>query len=92
LVQQVLVRELPMGSVFTTTKDAGTESPQPERVFRVVEIRKSTAIVENGIGVRTSMSKKTTVLPSSQEVWASLARPDIAAPFVAAPSEKKVAS
>jgi len=62
LASQVLIRELTPGTAFIHVQDEGSD-PQPERVFRVVAFRKNTAVVENGVGVRTSMSKKTQVVP-----------------------------
>lgn len=81
MAHQVLIKELGVGAPFTHVKDEGTTAFQPERIFRVVELRASTAIIENGIGVRTSMSKKTRVLPLDAAQWAKIARPNLAEPI-----------
>jgi hypothetical protein len=68
---QVLVKELGLGAPFMHVQDEGTATLQPERVFRVVALRASTVIVENGIGVRSSMSKNTRVAPLAATAWAA---------------------
>lgn len=85
---QVLIQELPIGTPFKHVRDVATQDIQPERLFRIVAFRKSTALVENGVGVRTTMSKRTPVLSLSQEVWDKVARPAIAAPLEA-PAERE---
>ena len=81
MANQIRIAELGLGAPFLHVRDEGTGSPQAERVFRVVAFRASTAIIENGIGVRSSMSKKTTVLPLALEQWQKAARPAFAAPL-----------
>jgi hypothetical protein len=62
----VLIRDLAPNAFFKHIDEAGTASPPPELIYRVVEFRSRTVFVENGIGVRTTMSKKTQVLPVSE--------------------------
>ncbi|MEZ0229981.1 MAG: hypothetical protein ACAI25_15260, partial [Planctomycetota bacterium] len=81
LANQIRIAELGLGAAFMHVHDEGTSAPQAERVFRVVAFRASTAIIENGIGVRSSMSKKTTVFPLALEQWQKLARPALAEPL-----------
>jgi hypothetical protein len=81
LANQIRIAELGVGAPFMHVRDEGTPTLQPERVFRVVAFRASTALIENGIGVRTSMSKKTTVFPVALEQWQRIARPALAAPL-----------
>jgi hypothetical protein len=90
LIQHFRVAALVPGTILVHADDSETKNPQPERVFRVVEVRKRTVIVENGIGVRTSMSKETEVVPLPEEVWARVARPGVAAPLAAPLPEQKI--
>jgi hypothetical protein len=75
LVTQVLVSELAPGSFFVHAGDENTTGPRPERAFRIIGQRSRTAIVENGLGVRQSMSAKTPVLPLDAAVWTRVAVP-----------------
>lgn len=81
---QVQIHQLVVGTPFMHVGDEGTKDIQPERVFRLIAIRASTAIVENAVGVRSSMSKKTTVVALAAEQWSKVARPSVAAPIAAA--------
>ncbi len=59
----VLIRDLAPGAVFKHVDEAGTAEPAPELVYRLIEVRKRTVFVENGAGVRTTMSRRTQVIP-----------------------------
>jgi len=69
VAHQAIIRELAPGAPFIHVHDEGTKQLQPERVFRVVAFRASTVIVENAVGVRSSMSKKTRVHPLAATAW-----------------------
>jgi len=75
LASQVLVSELNPGSYFVHANDENTTAPRPERAFRIIGQRSRTAIVENGLGIRQSMSAKTPVIQLDAAVWTQVALP-----------------